>query len=111
MRRLLGGMRDDRGAATLELAAVVTILGGVSALAITSLSPLGDDAVDVACRASQQTVRMAAMAYETQSSTGDLAPDMAALVAAGYLSSALPDVSYTVTGSSFDVRGTGPCAR
>lgn len=102
--------KDDRGASTLELTAVATILGGVSALAFVSLSPLTADAVDVACRASQQTVRMAALSFETQSPTGSYAPDMATLVATGYLPTALPDVSYTVAGTAFDVRGTGPCA-
>lgn len=100
----------DDGASTLELTAVVTILGGVGALAIVTMSPLAADAVDVACRAGVETVRMAALAYETQQPRGGFAPDMATLVAGGYLNSVQPHVAYTVTGTSFDVRGTGSCA-
>jgi hypothetical protein len=100
----------DDGASTLELTAVVTVLGGVGALAIVTMSPLAADAVAVACRAGVETVRMAALAYETQQPGGGFAPDMATLVARGYLNSTQPDVSYTVTGATFDVRGTGSCA-
>ena len=99
----------DRGASTLELTAVVTVLGGVSALAIVTLSPLTADAVSVACRAQIENVRMAAAAYETQHAAGVFPPDQATLVAGGYLATVLPDVSYRRTGSSFDVTGTGGC--
>ena len=101
----------DEGASTLELTAVVSVLGGVGALALVTLSPLTADAVAVACRAGQETVRMAALGYETQHQAGRFAPDIATLVAGGYLNSAQPDVSYRVTASSFEIRGTGPCAR
>ncbi len=101
----------DQGASTLELTAVVAVLGGVGALAIVTMSPLTADAVAVACRAGVETVRMAALAFETQQPRGGYAPDMATLVAGGYLNSAQPNVSYTVTATSFEVRGTGPCAR
>lgn len=102
---------QDDGASTLELTAVVTVLSGVGALAIVTMSPVTSDAVDVACRAGQQTVRMAALSYETQQPGGGFARDMATLVAGGYLNSVQPDVSYTVTGTSFEIRGTGRCAR
>ncbi len=104
-------MNGDRGASTLELSAVVTVLGGVSALAVVTLSPLSADAVAVACRATQENVRMAALAFETQQGrAGTFAPDIATLVAGGYLQPSLPNVVYTRTATSFEVRGTGPCA-
>ena len=101
----------DSGTSTLELTAVFTVLGGISALAVVSFSPVTADAVDVACRVSQETVRRAALAFETQSPAGSFAPDMATLVSAGFLQAPLPDVSYRLTPTAFDIRGTGPCAR
>ncbi len=101
---------DDEGASLTEISSVVTILGGVSALVLLTLTPLVEKATAAACLANQNSVRKAAVAYLSQSAENVAAPSMAILLTSGFLNSVPRDVYYTVAGTSFEIGGMGPCA-
>lgn len=102
--------KGDSGASLTELSVVVTALGGVSAAAIVALTPLTANAETVACKANQDTVQVAGLAFLSQSAHGVPASSMSVLVRTGYLREVPPNVSYTVDGTSYKIVGTGPCA-
>ncbi|HST82105.1 MAG TPA: prepilin-type N-terminal cleavage/methylation domain-containing protein [Kineosporiaceae bacterium] len=84
--RLRSATNDESGFTLIELLIVIVVLGILAGIVVFGVSTFRTDAINSACAADTKSVNVASEAFIAK--TGAAAPNVDALVAAGYLKSA-----------------------